>query len=315
MILAFAGGVGGAKLANGLARLLDPGALVIAVNTGDDFQHLGLHVSPDLDTVMYNLAGLNNPQTGWGLANETWNVMSALRQVGGPEWFNLGDRDLATHLERTRRLSKGETLSDVTSALCSRFGIGHRIVPMSDEPVMTMVRSGDQWLSFQEYFVARKCEPKVSEFRFYGADLAEPSPGLRSALEDKALRGIIICPSNPFVSIDPILAIPGVRSFITERKIPVVAVSPIVGGRAIKGPALKMMLELGLDPSSIGIARHYRSMLSGLIIDREDAEFAAAIEALGVRVEVTNSVMKDVADQEMLARVALEALDGMRAYA
>lgn len=313
MIIAFAGGVGGAKLANGLARVIDPSGLIIAVNTGDDFQHLGLRISPDLDTVMYNLAGLNNLQTGWGLTEETWNSMAALRQLGGPDWFHLGDKDLATHLERTRRLLSGETLSDVTAALCARLGIAHTVVPMSDEIVMTLVRSENRWLPFQEYFVALKCEPKVSEFRFYGVELAEPSPGLRSALESKALRGIIICPSNPFVSVDPILAIPGVRSLIAERKVPVVAVSPIVGGQALKGPASKIMAELSLDPSPLAVARHYGSMLSGMIIDRVDASFAPKIEALGIRTEITNSVMKTVNDQEILARVTLELVEKARA--
>lgn len=313
MIIAFAGGVGGAKLANGLARIIDPSGLVVAVNTGDDFRHFGLHISPDLDTVMYNLAGLNNPETGWGLADETWNVMSALRRIDAPDWFNLGDKDLASHLERSRRISAGESLSMVTAALCKRFGIAHRIVPMCDEMVMTLVRSNNKWIPFQEYFVALKCEPKVSEFRFYGTELAEPSPGLRSALESKSLRGIIICPSNPFVSVDPILAVPGVRSLIQERKVPVVAVSPIVGGQALKGPASKMMVELGLDPSPLGVARHYGSMLSGMIIDRVDSSFASKIEALGVRAEVTNSVMKNVNEQEILARVALDLVEKIRA--
>lgn len=312
MILALAGGVGGAKLANGLARILDAEGLVIAVNTGDDFRHLGLHISPDIDTVMYNLARLNNPETGWGLVDDTWNVMSALRRIGGPDWFNLGDKDLATHLERTRRLSAGESLSAITAALCKQLGISHRITPMCDEMVMTLVRSNDKWIAFQEYFVALKCEPKVSEFRFYGVELAEPSLEFRSALESKSLRGIVFCPSNPFVSIDPILAIPGVRSLLAERKIPVIAVSPIVGGQALKGPASKMMVELGLDPSPLGVARHYGSMLSGMIIDSVDLILASKIDALGIRTEVTNTVMKNANDQEALARVALDFIESIR---
>ena len=312
MILALAGGVGGAKLANGLARVVDTGGLVIAVNTGDDFRHLGLHISPDLDTVMYNLAGQNNSEIGWGLAGETWNFMTALGWLGGPDWFKLGDKDLATHIERTRRMVAGETLSEVTAALCARFGVAHKVVPMSDEIVTTLVRTKDRWLPFQEYFVALRCEPEVSEFRFSGVDLAKSSPGLRAALESNVLRGIVICPSNPFVSIDPILAIADVRSLITAWEVPVVAVSPIVGGRAIKGPTLKMMIELGIDPSAFGVARHYGSILDGFIIDHIDMSMSQDIETLGIQVIAADVVMKNVSDQERLAGVTLEFLDKIR---
>lgn len=309
MILALAGGVGGAKLANGLAQVLAPGEMTVAVNTGDDFRHFGLHISPDLDTVMYNLAGVNNPVTGWGLAGESWRTMDALKALGAPGWFNLGDLDIATHLERTRRLEAGESLSDVTAALCAGYGVAQRVVPMSDDPVATMVRSGAEWLAFQDYFVARQCAPEVSEIRFDGIAAARPSAGLAAALGDPGLRGIVVCPSNPFVSVAPILGVPGVGAAVAARRAPVAAVSPIVGGRAIKGPAAKMMVELGLDPSVLGVARHYRGVLDGLVIDRADAGLAAEIEALGMRVAVMDTVMHGPAEQKALAEGVLGFVD------
>ena len=312
MILALAGGVGGAKLANGLAQVLPPDGLVVAVNTGDDFEHLGLHVSPDLDTVMYTLAGLNNLETGWGRAGETWSFMAALGALGGATWFNLGDRDLATHVERTRRLAAGATLSAVTADFCARLGIKPAVVPMSDQPVRTMVRSDDGWLPFQDYFVRLKCAPRVAGFRFDDADAAAPSPGLGRALGDPALRAIVICPSNPFVSVDPILAVPGVRDALGRRRAPLVAVSPIVGGQALKGPALKMMRELGREPSALGVARHYGALLDGIVIDRQDAGLGAAIEALGMRALATDTIMVDRAAQARLAEAVLGFAAGLK---
>jgi LPPG:FO 2-phospho-L-lactate transferase len=312
MILALAGGVGGAKLANGLAQILPPDGLTVAVNTGDDFEHLGLHVSPDLDTVMYTLAGLNNPETGWGHAGETWHFMAALGALGGAIWFNLGDRDLATHVERTRRLAAGESLSAITADFCKRLGIQHAVVPMSDQPVRTMVRADCAWLPFQDYFVRLKCAPRVSGFRFQGAELAEPSPGLARVLGDAALGAIVICPSNPYVSVDPILAVPRVRDALRQRRTPVVAVSPIVGGQALKGPALKMMQELGREPSALGVARHYAGLIDGLVIDRQDAALIDAIEALGMRALATDSIMSDRAAQARLAKAVLDFADGLK---
>lgn len=302
MILALAGGVGGAKLANGLAQILPADGLVVAVNTGDDFEHLGLHVSPDLDTVMYTLAGLNNPETGWGRAGESWRFMAALGALGGETWFNLGDLDLATHVERTRRLRAGDSLSAITADFCQRLGIRHAVLPMSDGPVRTQVRSDDGWLDFQDYFVRLRCAPRVQGFRFAGIDAAVLSAGFARALADPGLTGLVICPSNPFVSIDPILGLPGLRDQLSRRRVPLVAVSPIVGGKAIKGPALKMMQELGADPSALGIARHYGGLLDGLVIDREDAGLAPAIEALGIAVTVTDTIMADPAGQARLAQ-------------
>jgi LPPG:FO 2-phospho-L-lactate transferase len=304
VILALAGGVGGAKLANGLAQVTDD--LTVAVNTGDDFVHLGLHVSPDLDTVMYTLAGLNNEQTGWGRAGETWRFMEALGALGGATWFNLGDLDLATHVERTRRLTTGETLSKITADFCTRLGVTARVVPMTDQPVRTMVESDDGWLPFQDYFVRLHCAPRVRSFRFDGVAIAAPSRGFLQALTDRETAAIVICPSNPFVSVDPILSVAGVRELLLRRHAPLVAVSPIVGGQAIKGPALKMMQELGLDPSALGVARLYAPLLDGFVIDRQDAALVPAIEALGSRVLMTETVMVDRPAQARLAKAVLD---------
>jgi LPPG:FO 2-phospho-L-lactate transferase len=312
MILALAGGVGGAKLANGLAQVVPGAALTVAVNTGDDFEHLGLAVSPDLDTVMYTLAGLNNLETGWGRAGETWAFMAALGALGGATWFNLGDQDLATHVERTRRLKAGDSLSAITADFCARLGIAHAVVPMADTPVRTMVETDQGWLPFQDYFVRLKCAPRVAAFRFDGAAAAAPSPGLRAALEDTALRAIVICPSNPFVSVDPILAVPGVREALARRRAPLVAVSPIVGGQALKGPALKMLQELGRETSALGVARHYAGLLDGFVIDRQDAALEPAIAALGPRVLATDTIMADRAAQARLAAAVVAFATGLR---
>lgn len=302
-ILAFAGGVGGAKLALGLARSLPPDQLTIVVNTGDDFEHLGLHVSPDLDTVMYTLAGLANPETGWGLAGETWNFLEAIGGLGGETWFRIGDRDLATHVERTRLLDGGWPLSRVTQHFCERLGVTTEIVPMSDDPVRTVVHTGDGPLPFQEYFVHRRCEPRVRDFEFLGAPFAKPQPRLLGRLQDA--NALIYCPSNPYVSIAPILALPGVRSLIDSRReagMPVVAVSPIVGGAALKGPAAKMMTELGLDSTVTALAEHYTGTIDGLVIDRVDSDCAGQIESLGIKTLVTDTVMTSDADKIRLAR-------------
>jgi LPPG:FO 2-phospho-L-lactate transferase len=305
MIVALAGGVGGAKLADGLARVVTHERLTIAVNTGDDFTHLGLHVSPDLDTVMYTLAGRNNTETGWGLAGETWSFMEALGRLGGETWFRLGDQDLATHVERTRRLGAGETLSTVTADLCRRLGIDHPVVPMSDDPVRTIVLTEDRTLAFQDYFVRLGCEPTVTGFTFDGAAAARPSPALHEVMVSGATEAVVICPSNPFVSVDPILAVPNIAGWLDRRTFPVVAVSPIVGGRAIKGPAAKMMDELGEEVSALTIARHYGERLDGLVIDVADEALAPVIEALGPRVTVAETVMKNAADRAQLAAAVI----------
>lgn len=307
MILALAGGVGGAKLAAGLARVLAPGELAIAVNTGDDFVHLGLHVSPDLDTVMYTLAGVANPATGWGRTDETWSFMQALEALGGPTWFRLGDRDLATNVERTRRLAAGESLSAVTQALSERLGVRHAVMPMSDEPVRTVLHTDRGTLEFQHYFVRERCEPRVARIEYRGADLARPGAALRTVLAREDLEGIVICPSNPYLSIAPMLAIPGMREAIA-RCAKVVAVSPLIAGQAVKGPAAKLMRELGVAPGSLEIAHWYRGLARRLLIDRSDAALADPIRALGVEPVIDDILMRDDAGRERLARACLAQL-------
>jgi len=300
-VVAFAGGVGGAKLVDGLARCLSPQELTIVVNTGDDFFHFGLKICPDLDTVCYTLAGLANPETGWGRAGETWNTLRALEALGAPSWFRLGDQDLATHLERTRRLGEGETLSEVTSFFCARWGIAPRLLPMSDDAVQTIVETDIGDLSFQEYFVKHRFEPGVRGFRFEGAAQAAPAPGVLEAIF--ACDVIIFCPSNPWVSIDPILAVPGIRQALLRAK--VVAISPIVGGKALKGPAAKMFAEIGIPPSAQAVALHYGSLLKGFVFDRLDAEEEVEIRSLGLQTLVTDTVMQTIPDRQRLAQEIL----------
>lgn len=311
-ILALAGGVGGAKLAHGLAMTMEAEKLVVAVNTADDFEHLDFYISPDLDTVMYTLAEINNQETGWGVANESWNFMDALAGFGGETWFKLGDRDLATHVERTRRLRAGEALSNITENLCSRLGIACAVIPMSDGPVRTIVETttGER-LAFQDYFVRLACAPEVTGFIFDGADQAKPAPALERMLDGVGIGAVIICPSNPYVSIAPMLAIPAFGDFVRSRKVPVAAVSPIVGGAAIKGPAAKMMGELGVEISALGIARHYEGLIDGIVIDEADRELTGAIEDLGIKVLVTNTIMGNLADKCRLAEQTVPFARGL----
>lgn len=303
--LLLSGGVGGAKLALGLDRILAPGALTIIANTGDDFTHLGLAVSPDLDTLMYTLAGIVNEATGWGRRDEGWRFMAAIDELGGETWFQLGDRDLATHVERTRRLVAGEKLAAITADFCANLGIGSHLVPMSNTPIATHIVTADGVLPFQEYFVRRRAEPVAQRIEYAGADHAMPPDAAVAALADPELRGVLIAPSNPWLSIDPILAVPAIRDALGASPVPVVAVSPLVGGKALKGPTAKLMAELGLPVNSAGIARHYREVLDGLILDRADADDIAAVEAEGVNAAVTSTVMRSLADREELARFAL----------
>jgi LPPG:FO 2-phospho-L-lactate transferase len=301
-VLALAGGVGGAKLAQGLSHRLGA-ALTLIVNTGDDFEHLGWHVSPDLDTITYTLAGMANTAQGWGLENESWAFMEQLAKIGGPAWFKLGDRDLATHAYRTHRLRGGATLSQVTSELCAALGITSRVLPMSDDSVRTIVQSENQSLGFQEYFVKLACSVPVTSLSFVGADRAQINPQLGDLSEVEA---IIICPSNPYLSVDPILAIPGLRAKLRGLKRPIIAVSPIVGGAAIKGPAAKIMGELGVHVSVASIARHYAGLIDGLVIDAEDATLANDVEQQGVIAHVTQTVMRSQSDRIALADECLE---------
>ncbi len=301
-VVALTGGVGGAKLAHGLAQFLEPEQLTIAVNTGDDFEHLGLHISPDLDTVMYTLAGLANPETGWGLAGETWNFLDALERLGGETWFRLGDRDLATHVERSRRLWAGESLTDVTAALCAALRVRHRVLPMTDDILRTMVQTDGGELEFQEYFVRRRCEPRVTGFRFDGLKSAFPTEAMLAALD--AADAVLFCPSNPFVSLDPILSLPGVRDRVARKG--AVAVSPIVGGQALKGPAAKMFAELGWEVTAASVAAHYGELLRGFVLDGGDAELKTNIESDTLKVLATDTVMRTEADRARLARETLE---------
>lgn len=296
-IVAFAGGVGGAKLAHGLAQILSPEELTIIVNTGDDFEHLGLSISPDLDTVCYTLGGLANPETGWGRVNETWNTIANVERLGGPAWFRLGDQDIATHLERTRRLKAGQPLSQITRDFCKAWGIQHAVLPMSDSPVRTMVDTDEGELAFQEYFVHRLCEPRVKGFRFDGVEAAEPAPGAVDALD--AADAIIFCPSNPWVSIDPILHV------IKKVNKPVVAVSPIIGGKTVKGPAAKMYTELGITPSALAVAKHYRTILTGFVLDNADAAIENDIKDLNVKTLVTDTLMNHLTERTRLANDVL----------
>jgi len=309
-IVALAGGVGGAKLADGLARILPPDNLTIIVNTGDDFEHWGLKICPDLDTVCYTLAGLANPETGWGRAEETWQVFENMRQNGGADWFRIGDKDVATHLERTRRLKEGQPLSQVTRDFCRAWGIQPTVLPMTDQSVATIVDTVEQGeLAFQEYFVHKRCEPTVKGFRFDGIEQAEPAPGVLQAIRDA--DAVVFCPSNPWVSVDPILNITRIRTALAGK--PVAAVSPIIGGKTVKGPAAKMFSELGIEPSALAVARHYGESISGFVLDAVDAHLADKIQELGIRPLVVNTLMKTTSDRQLLAQDVLHLIERVTA--
>jgi len=312
LVLALSGGVGGAKLALGLSRIVSSDKLVIAANTADDFEHLGLHVSPDVDTLLYTLAGLDNPETGWGRRDETWTFMKTLATLGGETWFRLGDGDLAIHVERTRRLRAGEPLSRITRAFADRFGIAARVVPMTDDRVRTRIRTTEGWLDFQRYFVQHQCRPTVREFLFDGAASAKPHPDFLAAIRNPKLRAVIICPSNPFISIEPILAVPGVRYALQQCAAPIVGIAPIIGGDAVKGPTAKMMRELGLDVSAATVAHRYSDLLDGYIVDHADTALASS---LTVPVVPTKALMVSLVDREELARTALALADRLASAA
>jgi LPPG:FO 2-phospho-L-lactate transferase len=301
-VVALAGGVGGARLADGLAQLLPPGNLTVVVNTGDDWEHLGLYICPDLDTVCYTLAGLANPSTGWGRSGETFQALEVLGAIGGPTWFRLGDRDLGLHLERTRRRRLGQPLSRITRDFCAALGVNQTVMPMTDDVTPTWVYTNEGELPFQDYFVRRQCQPTVTGFRFAGAEQARPAPGVLEALAVADL--VVFCPSNPWVSLDPILAIPGIRAGVQAR--PVVAVSPIIGGQTVKGPAGKMFQELGIAPSALAVAEHYQGLVRGFAIDRTDAALAGAVSGLGMQVLVTETLMKTPADRVRLAKEVVD---------
>ena len=301
-ILAITGGVGGAKLALGLSKILTPDELLFLVNTGDDFQHLGLEISPDLDSLLYALSGKNNPELGWGRANETWACISELEELGADSWFRLGDRDLALHLVRTQMLNQGATLQNVADRLGESLGIDHRIAPMSNDKISTTVNTPNGKLAFQEYFVREQCEPAVIDFDFEGIENSKPNPVVMSWLDE--CDGIIICPSNPYVSVDTILSVPKYRDAFQSK--PVIAVSPIVGGLAIKGPAAKMMTELGVPPTPIAVAKHYGSLLSGFVLDQTDHEQAKDIPIPSI---VTQTIMVTLQDRIALAEQCVRFLE------
>lgn len=314
-ILALSGGVGGAKLALGLADTLVPGQLHVLANTGDDFEHLGLRICPDIDTLMYTLSGRANEKLGWGLASETWNILSTLEELGGDTWFRLGDRDIATHLWRTEQLRGGASLSVFTADMASRLRVASHIHPMTDDPVSTIVHTHQGDLPFQHYFVRDQCEPVVTAFSFDGIAAARPNETVMRALHREAFSAVIVCPSNPFVSVDPILQLPGLWQSLRDCRAPVTVVSPIVAGMALKGPAAKMMAELGKSVSALEVANHYSHRYPGLmdcfVIDESDATLAAQIRDLGVAVAVTSTVMKSRADKQALAEFTLQ-LNGSR---
>jgi LPPG:FO 2-phospho-L-lactate transferase len=303
-VVALSGGVGGAKLAHGLYQALEPDALTLIVNTGDDFDHYGLRICPDLDTALYTLAGIANEATGWGVADDTWTALDMLQRYGVDTWFQVGDRDFATHILRAERLRSGATLSAVMAELASALGVHAAILPMADEPVPTIVRTPAGELAFQDYFVRRRHEDDALAVRYDGAERAKPTAAAREALTRAEV--ILLCPSNPFVSIGPILAVAGMRDLVRSAYAPRVAVSPIIGGKALKGPADRMLATMGHEVSAYGVASWYGDLLDGMVIDEQDAALAARIEALGMRTLVTNIVMVGVADRVRLARDVLQ---------
>lgn len=305
-VLALSGGVGGAKLALGLSKLLSPKQLTIVANTADDFEHLGLSISPDLDTLMYTLADLNNKELGWGLAGESWQAMDALQQLGGETWFRLGDRDLATHLERTQRLKSAQSLTQVTDYLAKRLGVEHTLLPMTDDRVRTHVKTAQGELAFQQYFVGEQCAPVISDFYFQGIETARPQTELMALLADPSLDAIIICPSNPFVSVEPILQLAGVREAMIASSAPVIAVSPIVAGLAIKGPAAKMMAELNMPTTAAAVADYYQGLLDGFVLDDSDCDMLAATVTDRRDVISTATIMNTLQDRIDLAAVVLQ---------
>ena len=306
MIIALSGGIGGAKLALGLSHVLPPEELLIIANTGDDFEHYGLTICPDTDTLLYTLAGLDNPRLGWGRADESWAFMETLASLGGADWFRLGDRDLALHVLRSHRLRAGESLSAITDDFRRHFGIGPRILPMSDDPVRTQINTDQGWLDFQDWFVRLRAEPLARAVKFAGVEQARPQPMLLEALRAQP-RGIVICPSNPFISIEPILAVPGLRDAIKASGAPVVAVSPIIAGQAVKGPTARMFQALGVTPSAAAVAARYGDLPDGYVMEHGDDT-----AGISPRVFHAATLMRDLADKTALARQVLTAIEALR---
>jgi LPPG:FO 2-phospho-L-lactate transferase len=312
-ILALSGGVGGAKLARGLARVLGAGELCVVCNTGDDFTHLDLTICPDLDSVTYAVAGLADGERGWGRRGETWQFMAALRELGGPDWFNLGDQDLALHVWRSARLRAGARPSDVAAEVCTRLGINQTLLPMTDDIVRTRLHTDAGLLDFQDYFVARRAQPRVARLEYVGAATAGlPAPLQQATAAGWQPEAVLLCPSNPWLSIDPILAIPAWRDWLSGLDCPIVGVSPIVGGQALKGCAAKLMAEFGLEVSATAVARHYGSLLDGFVIDRVDQPLAAGLQADGLRIATCDTIMHSDTDRERVARAALDLAAELR---
>lgn len=306
-IIALSGGVGGAKLVCGLADALPPEALLVVANTADDFEHLGLTICPDLDSVMYALAGINDTERGWGLADESWQALEALDRLGGESWFRLGDRDLATHLRRSSALAGGCSLTDITGQMTGALGIEHRVVPMTDDPVRTLVNTDEGELPFQHYFVRRQCEPVYRGVRFEGIEQAAVQPLLLQALAQRP-AAVVICPSNPFVSVDPILSLPGLRNALADSGVPVIAVSPIVAGQALKGPAAKMLRESGMPASAAAVMQYYGDLLDAFVVQTGDK--VPAVD--GIDIIETQTIMKTQKDRRQLAATILDWVAGNR---
>jgi len=306
-VVVLTGGVGGAKLVDGLAQVLPDGQLSAVVNTADDFTHLGLRICPDIDSVLYMLAGKSDPVRGWGVSGESWNFMAALAEWQGEAWFNLGDRDLAMHVMRTEALAAGDSLTSFSARMTKAAGVAVNILPMSEDTVATIVETGTGKLPFQHYFVKHRCEPVVREIRFDGADRARPSEGVLAALADASLEAIILAPSNPYLSIDPILSVPGLGAAMKEAGVPVVAVSPIIGGKAVKGPTAKLMGELGVEVSNASIAAHYAGLIDGLLVDSSDSG-----DDLPVRTMTLDTLMNNATDRKRVAEAALTFARALR---
>ena len=307
--LVLTGGVGGAKLCQGLSEVLEPEQVLFVVNTGDDFHHLGLHISPDLDSLTYALSGLASVERGWGRDDETWNCLETLKTLDGDTWFQLGDRDLALHLKRSADLASGKTLSEATASITKALGISHRLVPMSDDPVRTFVDTDEGLLAFQKYFVARRCEPKVRGLVYEGAETAAPQREISAFLQSDRLRGIIICPSNPMLSIEPILAAAGIREMLLGSPAPVVAVSPIIDGAAVKGPTAKIFSELGEQVSAVAVANRYEDLLDGFILDQKDQNLVGEITSLSLATTAIPTLMLTNIDKKRLAEDVLKFID------
>jgi LPPG:FO 2-phospho-L-lactate transferase len=299
-VVVLTGGVGGAKLVLGLTKIVPPDRITAVVNTGDDFEHLGLRISPDIDTLLYTLSGKANQREGWGREGESWSFMDALRSLGGEDWFLLGDGDLALHVLRTAWRARGCSLSAITRNFATAWNVEVNILPMSDDDVATRVATIEGELPFQRYFVERRCAPAVQSVRFEGASESSPAPGVIEALSDENTGAIVIAPSNPYLSVDPILAVPGIRAALVEAKAPVVAVSPIVGGKAVKGPTAKMMAEMGVAITPAAIAAHYEGVIDGMLIDERDAS------DLAIPTASANTLMMTLDDRVRVARAALE---------